>query len=47
VGLGAILNWMTESPAPMSTLPMLWLLCLAWIMERILFDTDRSPSTGF
>ncbi|HEX8341647.1 MAG TPA: hypothetical protein VF624_12115 [Tepidisphaeraceae bacterium] len=34
VALGALLNWWSASPAPMATLPMVWLLAVAWLIER-------------
>ena len=34
VALGALLNGWSASTTPMATLPMVWLLALAWLIER-------------
>ena len=34
IGLGAILNWLSGSGFPMACLPVLWLLTVAWAIER-------------
>jgi hypothetical protein len=41
VAIGALLNWWVGSPAPMSSLPMAWLLSLAWLIERMTITNDQ------
>lgn len=40
IALGAALNYLTGSHAPMACLPVLWLIALACMMERRLAAYD-------